>query len=221
MRVVIAKGMAVAKDMTGYKVGMCEVLERADSDKNGKAQWLVKCECGNQFVTRGNSIRVGHVKSCGCTRDVWAKKMGQNNKTHGDTKSRLYKTWKGMRDRCNKEYHKSYPQYGGRGITVFKGWDESFENFKEWALTNGYTDELTIDRKSNDEGYHPDNCRWVDLKTQGRNRRNNVRDFYKGEYRTLSEIAEIIGESRSFVRYRYKNGIDYDKPKRRIKQADL
>ena len=208
-------------DMTNYKFNGCEALKRNGSDKNGKAMWEVKCHCGRLFTTSGNSIRSNQVSSCGCSRFIKTKNMGEENKTHGDTLKPLYITWKNMKSRCYNKNHKSFKYYGGRGITVCDEWKTDYVEFKKWAIRNGYNEKLTIDRIDNNGNYSPKNCRWVNLKTQGRNKRNNTKDFYKGKMRTLSEIAEILGESKSFVRYRYKNQIDYDKPKRFAKDSDL
>lgn len=91
------------------------------------------------------------------------------------TLTRLYITWRGMKARCYKPYHKSYRLYGGRGITVCQQWLESFDCFKEWADANGYEEHLTIDRFPDKNGnYEPSNCRWATWKEQERNRNNNI-----------------------------------------------
>lgn len=84
---------------------------------------------------------------------------------------RIYRAWSGIVQRCTNPKCHAYPDYGGRGITVCDEWLHDSDVFIQWSLDNGYADNLTIDRKDNSSGYHPDNCRWVDRTTQARNRR--------------------------------------------------
>ena len=86
--------------------------------------------------------------------------------------TKLYNVWKEMRQRCNNPKHNHYKRYGGRGITVCKEWDDP-EAFYNWAVNNGYKEGLTLDRINNDKGYSPDNCRWVTVKEQCKNRSSN------------------------------------------------
>ncbi len=112
--------------------------------------------------------------------------MGKDNKTHGETGSKLYETWKNMKARCYNSNHKSYDYYGGRGIKVCDFWKNSFENFRDWALNNGYQKELSIERKDVNGNYEPENCKWATMKEQGLNRRNNVYLWYEGKAMTQS-----------------------------------
>lgn len=97
-----------------------------------------------------------------------------------------------MRERCSNEHLSYYKNYGGRGIRVCEEW-EDYSHFKEWALANGYQDELSIDRIDNDKGYCPQNCRWVTNKKQANNRRSNKKITYNGETKTIAEWADFLG----------------------------
>lgn len=182
--------MGTLIDLTGERFGRLRVLSRAGSDLQNKPTWRCVCDCGAEVVVQGANLRKGHTVSCGFyCRDVHTK--------HGAEGTRLYAVWKNMRDRCFKERHKSYADYGGRGITVCEDWLD-FSNFMEWAFQTGYDPDApkgkcTLDRIDYNKGYHPENCRWVDAKTQGRNKRNNRLVEFRGEVRPLSEWAEIFG----------------------------
>lgn len=109
-----------------------------------------------------------------------------------------------MKDRCYREGSSAYEHYGGRGISVCNEWQHSFEAFRDWALANGYRDDLTIDRKDVNGDYCPENCRWATLKEQGNNKRYNHLVEYKGETHTLSEWSEITGIQCGTLYYRLK-----------------
>lgn len=104
-----------------------------------------------------------------------------------DSHSRLHTIWRAMTFRCYHPSHEAYPRYGGRGITICDAWRNDYAAFIKWALENGYTDDLTIDRRDNDLGYTPDNCRWRTMKQQNSNRRNNVAVTAFGETKIISE----------------------------------
>lgn len=109
------------------------------------------------------------------------------------SKNHLYRIWLNMKQRCNNPNNKDYVHYGNRGIKVCTEWESSFDSFRDWAIENGYTTELTLDRKNNDRGYCPDNCRWATRKEQVNDRSNNLTFTYKGITHTLAEWSEIYG----------------------------
>ena len=154
--------------------------------------WQCECDCGAAVTVAGKYLRNGDTKSCGCYNKDRTKAMGKNNKIHGDTGTRLWYIWKNMLKRCNKPNDKSYVNYGGRGIKVCPEWQD-YKVFKSWAIRSGYSETLTIDRINNDGGYEPQNCRWVTMAVQSRNKRNNVLITYNGEILCLSDWAKKQG----------------------------
>ncbi len=118
---------------------------------------------------------------------------------------RLRKRWRNMRDRCEKPKHRYWANYGGRGITVCPEWND-YENFRSWALSNGFEHELTLDRKDNDKGYSPENCRWITHAEQQRNRTSNTHVFVAGKRMTLAEVCETYNMSSRLLSWRLSVG---------------
>lgn len=131
----------------------------------------------------------------------WDKSTGKVKKL------RLYSTWANMWNRCNLPSHKSFKWYGGRGITVCEEW-KSYDNFHEWAMENGYSEDMTLDRVNSSGNYSPDNCRWVDTKTQSINKRSTV--YIEGE--CAKDFSKKLDLSYGGVLYRAHNGISLDAP---------
>lgn len=128
------------------------------------------------------------------------------NFKHGKRNTRLYRIWLQMKNRCYNKRSDRYKDYGGRGIVVCVEWRNSFELFYDWSMSHGYSDELTIDRIDNDGNYEPSNCRWVTIKEQSRNTRNNRSLTLNGETHCLIEWAEITGLGRQCIYNRLRYG---------------
>ena len=165
--------MSKVIDLTGQRFVRLTVIERRESTKDGQATWLCQCDCGNQSVVTGGHLRTGHSTSCGCLQIE--KRSQGNHVIHGKKHTRLYGVWAGMKKRCYNPKYEAYNRYGGRGITVCDEWLHDFGAFYDWAMDNGYDEsaaygKCTLDRIENDKGYSPENCRWVDMKTQSNNR---------------------------------------------------
>lgn len=117
--------------------------------------------------------------------------IGERTRTHGDFGTRLYRIWAAMKRRCNNKNCPEYPRYGGAGISYDPNW-ETYEGFRDWARSHGYSDKLTLDRIDNSKGYFPDNCRWADWETQQNNRTNNLVITKNGVRIKTKEAADIL-----------------------------
>lgn len=145
------------RDLAGQRFGRLLVLSRSAA-KNG--YWNCLCDCGKTKAIEGSHLGNGHTRSCGC---LHREKASQRFLIHGCRKTKLYDVWTSMKQRCLNERTRSYATYGGRGIRVCHEWRHDFAAFREWALSHGYADNLTIDRIKSDRNYEPENCQWLTL----------------------------------------------------------
>ena len=120
---------------------------------------------------------------------------------------RLREVWRSMLKRCENPRCKDYPHYGRRGIRVCDAWHD-FETFYEWAMSNGYRSDLTVDRVANNKGYNPGNCRWVTRKAQANNRTTASRYTIDGRTRTLAQWCREYNIPSHVVVHRMEDGWD-------------
>lgn len=190
------------EDLSGSRFFRLTVI-RPDGRLHNRPAFLCRCDCGNYVRTIAGELRSGRVQSCGCLHRERARAcLAKMKTTHGESNTRLYAVWCAMRRRCTDKNCKEYRLYGGRGIAVCAEWAESFEPFRDWALANGYRDNLTIDRINVNGDYCPENCRWANGKTQARNRRNNAIMTAHGKTQTMAAWCEELGLSYSIVSQR-------------------
>ncbi|MES1993150.1 MAG: hypothetical protein V4457_05990 [Pseudomonadota bacterium] len=147
-------------DLTGQIFGRLTVLRRA-ADRGQVVRWACRCECGKDFSTSGKQLRNGDTRSCGCWHSEQAAELCRSRETtHGGSRTRLYRIWAHMKDRCLNAQSDAFEWYGGKGVFVCEAWLD-FPTFRDWAIANGYADGLTVDRMDSDGPYAPDNCEWV------------------------------------------------------------
>lgn len=203
-------------DIVGKKYGRLTVTGYA-YEKSRYHYYYCKCGCGNETVSQRNHLIGGGTQSCGCLRDeiqriIGKNRTGENNPNygkfgkdhsqykHGDSGIRLYNIWKNMRQRCRDPNVDNYKYYGGKGIKVYDEWNK-YSNFKEWALANGYANNLTIDRIESSGDYEPGNCQWI----------TNFENLSKrdiGKYKHLTnEIMELYNKGESKVSIAKKVGV--------------
>ncbi len=200
----------VPVDIAGQKFGRLTAisLNKDRSALKRRSYYNCVCDCGNVRVVDANSLRLGKSKSCGCLKNELSSIRSKDTAAkHRMSNTRLYRCWIDMRRRCNKVDYENYAGYGGRGITVCEEWDKDFVPFYEWAMSNGYQDNFTLDRINNEKGYSPDNCRWASRVVQQNNRRNTVFITIGDTSHTVTDWAKISGLRRETIYHRYFLGV--------------
>lgn len=204
-------------NLEGQKFNRLLVLRKIDTTKR-MTYYECLCDCGKLHIANGAMVKSGHIKSCGCLqREITSKRA----KTHGFSKTRLYRVWQGMINRCRNPKHDYYASYGGRGIKVCNEWKNDFLSFRKWSLENGYDEnakfsECTIDRIDNNGNYEPSNCRWISSREQSINKSTTIMFEIDGETKPLIVWAEEFGLNPATLKSRLKRGFvtkeDLSKP---------
>jgi len=220
-------------DLTQMRFGRLLVVRRVEDRRydSGRKfpQWECLCDCGRHTKILGDSLRAGLTNSCGCL----VKELYNPHPTHGMTNTRLFSIWSSMKSRCCSKNNDAYEKYGGRGIKLYKKWlgKKGFQNFHDWAMENGYEENLSIDRIDNEKGYYPKNCRWATAFEQQQNRRDNiVIESNDGITKTLKEWCVMLCEDKKEIRLfyqrayrRYKKGFSFEElfsPADKIKSSN-
>lgn len=189
--------------MIGEKFGRLTVVERAEACKDGRTRWKCICSCKNktEIIALEYNLKRHNTNSCGCYQ---RERASEAHKTHGKRKSRLYKTWADIKQRCYNQNEKCFNNYGGRGITIAPRWKDDFKAFYDDVSKLPHFNEkgYSLDRIDNNGNYEINNVRWATKKEQNNNKRNNHLIEYKGEKHTIAEWAAIKGLKRSTLERR-------------------
>jgi len=188
-------------DITGVRFGRIQVVSMY-TFKGGRTYWYWRCDCGRINLSEAYSLKSGGTKSCGCFR---VEQTSKRKITHGLRKHPLYDIWSKIKERCNNSKNIAYKNYGGRGISVFKQWECSFDSFYKWCIENKWEKGLEIDRINNNGNYEPHNCRIVTRKINSRNRRTNKPIHYMGKLYWSWELEEIYGIPKIIIQRRLRD----------------
>lgn len=186
-------------DLKGKQFNYLKVIEKHREPIGKQIYWNCECCCGKTIIVNTRDLTHEKIKSCGCMKRYI---QSEKKKTHGMSNTRIFGIWSGMKNRCYIPSSSNYEIYGGRGITVCQEWLYDFMSFYNWAMENGYSDGLTIDRIDPNGNYCPENCRWATIKEQSNNRRNNRFLTAFGETHTVSEWSDISGIGRRVIETR-------------------
>lgn len=187
----------------GQHIGHAIYLGDVPSEKDRKA--LFKCSCGNTFIAWIHSVKSNIIKSCGCYRKTY---MRDKKIKHGLSRHPLYNVYNNMIERCYNEKNLSYSRYGGKGVKVCEEWRNDFVSFYNWCISNGWDDELQLDKDIKGCGflYSPETCMFVTPKINSNKRSSSRYLQFNGESKTISEWSDIYKISHSTLHARLKSG---------------
>jgi len=182
--------------MIGQKFGKLLVSSLIDERSHGQKVYSCICDCGNVTIVLSANLKKGNSKSCGCSRKITCgNRMSQLNLRHGETGTKLWRSWKSIVERTTCVTSFNYSRYGGRGIGIHQDWLQ-YENFATY-IGPPPTEKHSVDRINNNKGYEPGNVRWATPKEQAANRKSNVYIVLNGEKMILSTAAKILNISKS------------------------
>ena len=190
--------------MIGKRFGRLEVIEVVGKDNYRKNIYRCLCDCGNYTNAVSTKLTAGKKKSCGCLMKEYQKELS-GKVTHGESGTPEYICWVNIKGRCCNPNHPSYPDYGGRGITLCKEWENDFGKFFE-EVGHRPSEYHSIERVDNNKGYEPGNIRWALLDEQSLNKRWTIWVEYNGENWKLTDLCRKLGKDPVLVRGRYKQG---------------
>lgn len=188
--------------MIGKRFGRLIIINKEDPGRKGESRYNCRCDCGNFKIIYQSQLKRGKTKSCGCLQRESSRKVRY---IHGMSNSKLFNSWRGMIGRCNNPKNINYKNYGARQITICNEW-ATFNNFRIWAISHGYVEGLTIERKDNNGNYCPENCTWATKERQCNNRRNNKIITFDNRSQTLSDWSKETKISRNTITKRLKSG---------------
>lgn len=205
--------MGILIDLSGKKYDSLTVIKmhHVRKQRNGRNvyYWLCKCNCGNEVIKTTNYLRYSNICSCGCLSNRIKDPINNLKKPFDEevvySKTRIYRIWQAMKSRCYNPNHKHYYDYGGRGIEVCPEWLNSSLSFINWSYDTGYNDNLSIDRIDTNGNYCPENCRWVDCKTQSNNKRTSHFITFNGKTQTIGQWSDELGINYNTLENRLKN----------------
>lgn len=190
----------------GTRFGRLTVVEQAPKDRWRAIRWICRCDCGATTIADGSGLRRGCPKSCGCLiADTAIARSLRHGETRKGARSVEWSAWSSMIYWCHQPGNRFYYNYGGRGIVVCDRWRMAFENFLQ-DMGRKPSPSQSLERIDNNGPYSPENCRWADSKSQGRNRRISTILEHNGERMALSVWAERVGIPARLLSTRIHNG---------------
>lgn len=193
-------------DLTGQKFNRLTIIRLKHFNKKGNSVWHCLCECGKTTDVCVGGLTTNHTKSCGCLQKEKVRGM---NTTHGMSRTKEYKTWIKIKQRCYNPNNNRYYDYGGRGIKVCNRWLNSFVNFyKDMGLRPDDCD--GIDRIDNNSGYKPSNCKWATTSDNNQHKRNSFTMLYNGKIYNCAQLSKKLNISFSVLKNRHLKGLKID-----------
>ncbi len=193
-------------DLSGQKFGRLSVQNLHGSTK-GRVRRDCVCDCGKKTIVLSDNLKQGTTKSCGCLRaEITSQRRAASKKEWTYSKTRIYNIWKGIKARCYNPKNTAFKRYGEKGITVCDEWLNSSKAFYEWAIQNGYQDNLSIERKNSKGNYEPGNCKWADAYEQNNNVSKNKPLTFRGKTMNLCQWARELGMNKNTLNKRLRSG---------------
>lgn len=196
------------KNLASQVFGNWKVLSRTEKEPYDRIYWLCVCICGKQINVLAQNLVNGRSQSCGCQK-TYKRRLHMKIQGLSVTQKREYIIWYNMMQRCYNSMHKSYHQYGGRGIFVCLQWHEFFNFFSDMGERPGQ--EFSIERIDNNGHYTKKNCKWATRKEQARNTRTNHFLIFNEQIKTIAEWSEITNLSANCILYRLNSGWPIEK----------